>query len=136
MAENTAGVESEMQLTKEEQENLRLRRKLEMEQERCNELFRHLSESESSLEIEDERVFNELSSHGVSNVQTSLHTCPSFRCHSAASTRLHWRRYCAPAHVTVVGAGSHFAGPRRAQRCSELSTTASAGCGECAPHAA
>lgn len=43
-------------LTKDEQqireENLRLRRKLEMELERRQELCRHLSESESSLEME------------------------------------------------------------------------------------
>jgi coiled-coil domain-containing protein 6 len=51
-------------LSREEAENLRLRRKLELETERRNDLFRHLSESESSLEIEDERVFNELSGHG------------------------------------------------------------------------
>lgn len=55
------------QYAKEEQkvreENLRLRRKLEMEVERRQDLCRHLSESESSLEIEDERHFNELSSH-------------------------------------------------------------------------
>ena len=55
-------------LAKEEQqireENLRLRRKLEMEMERRQELCRHLSESESSLEMEDERHFNELSHQG------------------------------------------------------------------------
>lgn len=46
------------------EENLRLRRKLEMEVERRQELCRHLSESESSLEMEDERHFNELSVQG------------------------------------------------------------------------
>ena len=37
------------------QENLRLQRKLQMETERREALCRHLSESESSLEMDDER---------------------------------------------------------------------------------
>lgn len=47
------------QYAKEEQhirdENLRLQRKLQMEMERRETLCRHLSESESSLEMDDER---------------------------------------------------------------------------------
>lgn len=47
------------QLSREEQQireqNLRLQRKLQMELERREQLCRHLSESESSLEMEDER---------------------------------------------------------------------------------
>lgn len=54
------------QLSREEQqirdENIRLQRKLQMEMERREQLCRHLSESESSLEMEDERHFNELTS--------------------------------------------------------------------------
>jgi len=64
-----ADVEKTAQLAREEQqmreENLRLRRKLELEMERRQELCRHLSESESSLEMEDERHFNELSYVGA-----------------------------------------------------------------------
>ena len=37
------------------EENLRLQRKLQLERERREQLFRHLSESESSLEMDDER---------------------------------------------------------------------------------
>ena len=37
------------------EENLRLQRKLQMEMERRESLCRHLSESESSLEMDDER---------------------------------------------------------------------------------
>ena len=42
------------------EENLRLQRKLQLEMERREALCRHLSESESSLEMEDERVVNEM----------------------------------------------------------------------------
>ncbi|RVE45612.1 hypothetical protein evm_009725 [Chilo suppressalis] len=41
------------------EENLRLQRKLQQEVERREALCRHLSESESSLEMEEERQFNE-----------------------------------------------------------------------------
>ncbi len=40
-------------------ENLRLQRRLQLEMERREALCRHLSESESSLEMEDERHFHE-----------------------------------------------------------------------------
>ena len=40
-------------------ENLRLQRRLQLEMERRESLCRHLSESESSLEMEDERHFHE-----------------------------------------------------------------------------
>lgn len=56
------------QFAREEQqireENLRLQRKLQMEVDRREQLCRHLSESESSLEMDDERHFNELTSLG------------------------------------------------------------------------
>ncbi|KAB7502722.1 Coiled-coil domain-containing protein 6 [Armadillidium nasatum] len=51
----------EERLVKEE--NLRLQRKLQMEVERREALCRHLSESESSLEMEEERHYNEMTSH-------------------------------------------------------------------------
>lgn len=41
------------------EENLRLQRKLQLEVERREALCRHLSESESSLEMEEERLYNE-----------------------------------------------------------------------------
>lgn len=46
------------------EENIRLQRKLQMEMERREALCRHLSESESSLEMDEERHFNEMTSHG------------------------------------------------------------------------
>jgi len=53
-----------MEYSKEEkhirEENLRLQRKLQLEMERREALCRHLSESESSLEMEEERVVNEM----------------------------------------------------------------------------
>ncbi|GIY82402.1 coiled-coil domain-containing protein 6 [Caerostris darwini] len=42
------------------EENLRLQRKLQMEVDRREALCRHLSESESSLEMDEERYFNEM----------------------------------------------------------------------------
>ena len=47
------------------EENLRLQRKLQLEMERREALCRHLSESESSLEMEEERVVNERMFTGV-----------------------------------------------------------------------
>ncbi|KRY40706.1 Coiled-coil domain-containing protein 6, partial [Trichinella spiralis] len=56
------------QFAREEQEikgeNKRLQCRLQMEVERRIQLCRHLSESESSLEMEDERHFNELTAAG------------------------------------------------------------------------
>jgi len=46
------------------EENVRLQRKLLLEMERREQLSRQLSESESSLEMDDERHFNELAAHG------------------------------------------------------------------------
>ena len=46
------------------EENLRLQRRLQIEMERREALCRHLSESESSLEMEEERVVNEIMLHG------------------------------------------------------------------------
>ncbi|KAF3828104.1 hypothetical protein GH733_001339 [Mirounga leonina] len=47
------------------EENLRLQRKLQREMERREALCRQLSESESSLEMDDERYFNEMSAQGL-----------------------------------------------------------------------
>lgn len=68
MRSNLAAAEKEsqektQQFAQEEKcirdENKRLQRKLQLEVERREALSRHLSESESSLEFEDERLFNE-----------------------------------------------------------------------------
>lgn len=57
-----------MEYEKEEhqlkEENIRLQRKLMLEMERREALSRQLSESESSLEMDDERHFNELAAQG------------------------------------------------------------------------
>uniref|UniRef100_A0A915HVU1 Coiled-coil domain-containing protein 6 n=1 Tax=Romanomermis culicivorax TaxID=13658 RepID=A0A915HVU1_ROMCU len=59
------------QFVREEQqireENLRLQRRLQLEVDRRMQLCRHLSESESSLEMDEERLFNELSAAAVAS---------------------------------------------------------------------
>jgi coiled-coil domain-containing protein 6 len=55
--ENISKIVRDEQLIKEE--NIRLQRRLQMEVDRREALCRHLSESESSLEMDDERHFNE-----------------------------------------------------------------------------
>jgi hypothetical protein len=57
--ENMAKLVREEQSIREE--NIRLQRRLQMEVDRREALCRHLSESESSLEMDDERHFNESS---------------------------------------------------------------------------
>ena len=57
--ENMAKIYKEEKSIREE--NVRLQRRLQMEVERREALCRHLSESESSLEMDDERHFNESS---------------------------------------------------------------------------
>ncbi|XP_050052788.1 coiled-coil domain-containing protein 6-like [Dermacentor andersoni] len=47
------------------EENVRLQRKLQLEMDRRESLCRHLSESESSLEMDEERHFNEMSAHAM-----------------------------------------------------------------------
>ncbi|XP_017339553.1 coiled-coil domain-containing protein 6b isoform X2 [Ictalurus punctatus] len=61
--ENRAQYIEEERLMREE--NIRLQRKLQREVERREALCRQLSESESSLEMDDERYFNELSAQGL-----------------------------------------------------------------------
>lgn len=64
------------------EENLRLQRKLQMEVERREALCRHLSESESSLEMEEERIFNE--NVGMSRTRTISSPIPV---HSPSNSR-------------------------------------------------
>ena len=69
-------------------ENLRLQRRLQMEMERREALCRQLSESESSIEMEEERAYNELSFHapGTSSASSigSL-TSGAVACHRTRS---------------------------------------------------
>ncbi|KAJ8672842.1 hypothetical protein QAD02_004102 [Eretmocerus hayati] len=66
------------------EENLRLQRKLQLEVERREALCRHLSESESSLEMEEERHYNETVMSGVNirsrNVSSPVPYNPSPSC--------------------------------------------------------
>lgn len=57
------------------EENLRLQRKLQLEVERREALCRHLSESESSLEMEEERHYNEIVMSG-GNIRTRTLSSP------------------------------------------------------------
>jgi len=58
------------------EENVRLQRKLLLEMERREQLSRQLSESESSLEMDDERHFNELAAHGGSGFRDRAISSP------------------------------------------------------------
>ena len=66
-------------------ENLRLQRRLQLEMERREALCRQLSESESSIEMEEERVYNELSFHGQGT--SSASSISSLTTRPAASHR-------------------------------------------------
>ena len=66
---------NEERLIKEE--NLRLHRKLQMEVERREALCRHLSESESSLEMEEERHYNEMTSQRHRTLSSPIPYNPS-----------------------------------------------------------
>lgn len=76
--ENMAKLVREEKLIKEE--NVRLQRRLQMEVDRREALCRHLSESESSLEMDDERHFNE-----STRVRTISSPIPSYVMQTAAS---------------------------------------------------
>ncbi|XP_018899530.1 coiled-coil domain-containing protein 6 isoform X2 [Bemisia tabaci] len=68
------------QFVKEErqikEENLRLHRKLQLEVERREALCKHLSESESSLEMDEERLFNEMAVSGSIRSRTTSSPIP------------------------------------------------------------
>lgn len=59
------------------EDNLRLQRKLQLEVERRTALCRHLSESESSLEMEEERQYNEMASNRCRTSSSPLPYPPS-----------------------------------------------------------
>ncbi|XP_014255791.1 coiled-coil domain-containing protein 6 isoform X2 [Cimex lectularius] len=67
------------------EENLRLQRKLQLEVERREALCRHLSESESSLEMEEERHYNEMAS-GI-NMRSRTESSPGPFIPSPVSSR-------------------------------------------------
>ncbi|XP_046862171.1 coiled-coil domain-containing protein 6-like isoform X2 [Xenia sp. Carnegie-2017] len=75
-AEKMAALEKEERQIKEE--NIRLQRRLLLEQERRENLGRQLSESESSLEMEDERHFNEYTSAQYSHRERTRSLSPAF----------------------------------------------------------
>lgn len=80
------------------EENVRLQRKLQLEVERREELCRHLSESESSLEMEEERIFNE----NVGNARTRTISSPVPNCPSSrpiSPTRCY---YCARCGIQLL----------------------------------
>ncbi|KAG8035282.1 hypothetical protein G9C98_004530 [Cotesia typhae] len=68
------------------EENLRLQRKLQLEVERREALCRHLSESESSLEMEEERHYNEIVMSG-SNIRNRTVSSPVPHNPSPSSSR-------------------------------------------------
>ncbi|XP_022662139.1 coiled-coil domain-containing protein 6-like isoform X3 [Varroa destructor] len=96
-AEKIAQLSQEERQIKEE--NIRLQRKLQMEVERREQLCRHLSESESSLEMDEERFFNEghcgrgrTVSSPVPHTgpgQRSISPAPSGRCGDAGAVPFH-----------------------------------------------
>ncbi|XP_058835724.1 coiled-coil domain-containing protein 6 [Topomyia yanbarensis] len=83
-------------------ENKRLQRKLQQEVERREALSRHLSESESSLEFEEERLFNEsVSAFGGAGSSSNRPLSPGAltRCHACGQlvTRRTSERFIKPA---------------------------------------
>ncbi|XP_052264875.1 coiled-coil domain-containing protein 6-like isoform X2 [Dreissena polymorpha] len=85
------------------EENLRLQRKLQMEMERRESLCRHLSESESSLEMDDERHFNEMTKqHDISGGSGSS----GHGCHSASSSSSHIRPRTVSSPIPYVSPNS------------------------------
>ena len=74
--ENIAKIVKEEKTIREE--NVRLQRRLQMEVDRREALCRHLSESESSLEMDDERHFNE-----SSRVRTISSPVPGYAANSS-----------------------------------------------------
>ncbi|KAJ8022981.1 Coiled-coil domain-containing protein 6 [Holothuria leucospilota] len=73
------------------EENLHLQRKLLLEQERREALSRHLSESESSLEMDDERQFNEMAmmGHRPRTISSPIPYSPSPSPNRSISPALH-----------------------------------------------
>jgi len=80
--ENMAKIIKEEKAIKDE--NVRLQRRLQMEVDRREALCRHLSESESSLEMDDERHFNE-----SSRVRTVSSPIPGYLVPSSSSSTSH-----------------------------------------------
>lgn len=100
--------EKEQQFAQEEktirEENLRLQRKLQVEVERREALCRHLSESESSLEMDEERFYNESRFAGGSSGLSAANrqrTISSPSPHSPSNSRP-----LSPGSAATLGVGS------------------------------
>lgn len=74
------------------EENLRLQRKLQREMERREALCRQLSESESSLEMDDERFATHTPPYVRAHTVTTL--VPGTQCPLLASPQAHTRHGC------------------------------------------
>nr|CAD7195321.1 unnamed protein product [Timema douglasi]CAD7410436.1 unnamed protein product [Timema poppensis] len=97
------------------EENLRLQRKLQLEVERREALCRHLSESESSLEMEEERHYNEVAVSGV-NVRNRAISSPL--------------PYPSPSCSRPLSPGMNLAGPSNRESVSTLPTGRCYACGQ------
>lgn len=98
---------------------MRLQRKLQMEVERREALCRHLSESESSLEMEEERLYNEsLLNNSVNSLNSSSRqrTISSPVPHSPSSSSAGSGRNGRP--ISPSGSSGGF--PGRCSSCGQL----------------
>uniref|UniRef100_A0A0V0J5L6 Coiled-coil domain-containing protein 6 n=1 Tax=Schistocephalus solidus TaxID=70667 RepID=A0A0V0J5L6_SCHSO len=118
------------------EENLRLRRLLQAEMDRKEALSRQLSGSESSLEMEDERQFNEASRtcQQRGRFRTTSDSLPS-PYHPAAlfgpGGSLYGPGHAFASAVAAANCGSHSGSPRYCRECNQpipsLSVNAAAG---------
>lgn len=97
------------------EENTRLQRKLQMEVERREALCRHLSESESSLEMEEERLYNESL---LNNSVTSLNS--SSRQRTISSPVPHSPSNSRPISPGSASSGSAFSAAGRCCTCGQM----------------
>jgi coiled-coil domain-containing protein 6 len=116
------------------EENIRLQRRLQMEVDRREALCRHLSESESSLEMDDERHFNESSRvrtisspvpgyvGGVansSNQNTSMQNCPgSISEKTSQNTNSNNMMFSQPLSHQLTTSAANLANTAAQERCS------------------
>ncbi|CAH8874309.1 unnamed protein product [Trichobilharzia szidati] len=96
------------------EENRRLRKLLQVEKERREALSRQLSESESSLEMEDERQFNEASR--TSRLRTISDCTPPFLPHVHNNTP---SSLYGPGHAFAVAVAASVSGSRVCRECGQ-----------------
>ncbi|RMZ97579.1 coiled-coil domain-containing 6-like [Brachionus plicatilis] len=118
--ENMAKLVREEKLIKDE--NIRLQRRLQMEVDRREALCRHLSESESSLEMDDERHFNE-----STRQRTISSPIPAYVVHNPAHTN--------PAVQTQVFTQPAACTAERCPACNQLMKQSSHSVLQSPPHA-